>query len=99
MHKSNLLCTGSYLLQLKTYRIKSTKEPCIRVNTRELNRVSKYNVSYLYAGLLVYVTPNLAYSKEYVYYILLAYGILISKLKLKEKNNKVKKNRVSYSQL
>ena len=27
------------MLQLKTYRVKSKEEPCIRINTRKLNRV------------------------------------------------------------
>ena len=32
------------LLQLKTYRVKLEEEPYIRINTRNLNGVSKYNL-------------------------------------------------------
>ena len=40
-----VVLTSSYY---NTYRVKSTKKPCIRINIRKLNRVTKYNVSYLY---------------------------------------------------
>ena len=36
------------LLQLKTYKVKSTKKSYIKVNTKKLNRVPKYNLSILY---------------------------------------------------
>ena len=36
------------MLQLKTYKAKSEEKPCIKVNTRELNGVPKYNLSTLY---------------------------------------------------
>ena len=36
------------VLQLKTYRVKSEEKSYIRVNTRELNGVPKYNLSILY---------------------------------------------------
>ena len=36
------------VLWLKTYRVKSKEKSCIRVNIRELNEVSKYNLSILY---------------------------------------------------
>jgi len=29
-------------------RLIKSKEPCIRVNTRKLNKVPKYNIFYLY---------------------------------------------------
>ena len=32
------------MLQSKTQSIKLTKESCIKLNTRELNRVLKYNI-------------------------------------------------------
>jgi len=34
----------STLLQLKIYRVKLEKEPYIRINTRNLNGVFKYNL-------------------------------------------------------
>jgi len=40
--------TWEIILQLKAYRIKSKERLYIRVNTRELNGVSKYNLSTLY---------------------------------------------------
>jgi len=36
------------MLQLKTYKAKLEKEPCIRVNIRELNGVLSTKVSDLY---------------------------------------------------
>ena len=36
------------ILQLKTYKVKSTKESCIRVNIRELNRIPSTKLSTLY---------------------------------------------------
>jgi len=36
------------MLQLKTYKVKSTKKSCIRVNIRELNGVPSTKVSILY---------------------------------------------------
>ena len=36
------------MLQLKTQSIKLTKKSYISVNTRKLNRVSKYNISISY---------------------------------------------------
>jgi len=43
------------MLQLKTQSIKSTKDSCIKVNTRELNRVLKYNILYN-CVTVIYVT-------------------------------------------
>jgi len=36
----------------------------------------KYKVFTLYTGLMIYTTLNLAYPKEYVYYMLLIYGMI-----------------------
>ena len=47
--------------------MKLKEESCIRVNIRELNEVSKYNLPTLYARLIVHTILNLAYSKEYVF--------------------------------
>jgi len=49
-------------------------EPYIKVNTKELNRVSKYNI---YTELLVHAILNLAYPKEHIYYMLLIYSIIL----------------------
>ena len=39
------------MLQLKDFRVSQRKEPCIRVNTRELNEVPSTKLSILYTLL------------------------------------------------
>jgi len=67
------------ILQFKTYRVKSRKEPCIRVNIRELNGVLFLKcLPYIHlANGLCYT--NLVYSKKtYVLYAIdIWYNIII----------------------
>jgi len=44
----DLINIGQVVLQLKFQSIKMKDEPCIRVNTRELDRVSSTGLSTLY---------------------------------------------------
>jgi len=62
---SSTVFTLSVILQFKTYRVKLRKESCIRVNTRELDKVQ--SVYLIYTGLIVCATLNLAYPKEHVF--------------------------------
>jgi len=68
-----LLVARSNMLQLKSQSVKTKEESCIRVNTRELNKVPSTKVSILYAKLyarlLVHATLTLAYPKDHVYHI------------------------------
>jgi len=52
---------------LTTYKVKLKEESCIRVNIKELNEVSKYNLPTLYIRLIIYTISNLAYFKEYIF--------------------------------
>jgi len=66
-------CELSLMLQLKTYRVKSTKEPCIGLTQENLIKFQVQNVYLIYTWLMVCTTLNLAYPKEYIYYMILTY--------------------------
>ena len=59
------------MLQLKSQSIKMKEEPCIRLTQENLMEFQVQSVYLIYARLLVHTTLTLAYSKDYVYYILL----------------------------
>ena len=54
------------MLQTQDLRVDQEKEPCIQINTRELDGVFSTNLSILYTRLLVHATVPLTYSKGYV---------------------------------
>ena len=66
-----------WVLMLRTQDFKSRvkKATLDWIITKELDRVPKYNVFYLYIKLIVCTTQNSACSKNHVYYILLICSI------------------------
>ncbi len=54
-----ILCPIIPLLQFKTYKVKSEKEPCIGVNTRELDGISSTKcLSYTHLANSLYYTKS-----------------------------------------
>jgi len=54
-----ILCPITPLLQLKTYKVKSEKEPCIGINIRELYGISSAKcLSYIYLANSLYYTKS-----------------------------------------
>ena len=49
------------------------EEPCIRLTQENLMEFQVQSVYLIYARLLVHTILTLAYSKDYIYYILLIY--------------------------
>ena len=57
-------------------RVKSIKEPYIGLIQENSIKFQVQSVYLIYTRLIVYAILNLAYPKEYVYYILLIYSII-----------------------
>ena len=62
---------------LLTVLVNSCYNTCIRLTQENLMKFQLQSVYLIYTGLIFHTILNLVYPKEYIYYILLTYGITL----------------------